>query len=266
MVDPVNRRSDYRLPVEVGVQLHVAGVRMTVPATMLNISSTGARVRSWVLLRRGAPLRFDWAGEHAVLEIQGTIVARSACSKGAAYEYGISFAGLDDAKREALAREIEEARESRFGVAPPRENVSANRRQSERAGAQFPVALVFEEQHLVLDATATEVSAGGLRVSCAQPFLHAGDLPIVRFRLPDDALRASPESGTQRLLMTPYGLVRRESNERRPFEEISVRSRVASRLNDAAGNPAYGISFVEIDPYTREEISRYMHAREREGE
>jgi c-di-GMP-binding flagellar brake protein YcgR len=47
---------------------------------------------------------------------------------------------------------------------------------------------------------------------------------------------------------------------RRPFEEMSVRGRVVTRFQPVRDREVYGVAFIEIDGYQREEIARFTHA------
>jgi c-di-GMP-binding flagellar brake protein YcgR len=47
---------------------------------------------------------------------------------------------------------------------------------------------------------------------------------------------------------------------RRPFEEMALRGRVVTRFQPAREREVYGVAFIEIDGYQREEIARFTHA------
>ena len=243
---------------------------MPVNATLVNISLSGCRMRSWIMLQRGATVEFDWSSESLKQHLAGTIVSRSPSSSGAAFEYGISFTKLTASEADALAKEITKA-QRREALAradqPAQIAINAdrvNRRHAFRASTQFPVTLCFEQQNMSIDAQATDLSAGGLRIICDQPFLRAGDEFIVRFRLPDDVLRVFPKVESEKIRETPFGPRRATTGSRRKFEEMSIRSRVQRRLDDRLTRPTYGITFVEVDAYTREEIARFIHASQLE--
>lgn len=261
-----NERSGYRQPVDLPVQVSVSGIRIPVNATIVDVSVTGCRLRSWIALERGAKIAFDWPREHVDLRLTGSVMARRPCTQGGAFEYGVSFAGLLPAQSDLLAREIAEAQRREAlnrGQQAAAMRVSPaqfNRRHAYRARAEFIVDVTFEERKTAaIKVTATDISAGGLRIVCDRE-LTSNDEVTVRFRLPDDVLRVFPPGVHEDVVMTPFGPRRRTKNNRRPFEEMRIRSRIANRLKDWHGRPAFGVAFVEIDAYSREEIARFIHA------
>ncbi|HET9095740.1 MAG TPA: PilZ domain-containing protein [Candidatus Baltobacteraceae bacterium] len=261
-----NERSGYRQPVDLPVQVSVSGIRIPVNATIVDVSVTGCRLRSWIALERGSKVAFDWPREHVDLRLTGSVMARRPSDQGGAFEYGVSFAGLLPAQGDLLAREIAEA-QRREALNRGREaaamNVSPaqfNRRHTYRARAEFSVDVTFEERKTAaIKVTATDISVGGLRIVCERE-LTSNDEVTVRFRLPDNVLGVFPPGVREDIVMTPFGPRRRAKNNRRPFEEMRIRSRIANRLKDWHGRPAFGVAFVEIDAYSREEIARFIHA------
>lgn len=260
-----NQRGGFRQPVDVPVALEVGGMRMATNASVVNLSITGCRIRAWIVLERGARVSFLWPGAQSELRLCGRVVVRTASKRGAAYEYGINFEKLGTHESDALARVIAEAqrRNALSRAEAQRSGTPAatpfNRRTAYRAHADFEVAMRFDERPGLQTAKATDISAGGLRAVCEQP-LNPGDLVTVRFRLPDDVLSVYPPGIVEEVAITPFGPRTHRRRHRRPFEEMSIRSRVQSRLKDWHDRPAYGIAFVELDAYTREEILRFIHA------
>jgi c-di-GMP-binding flagellar brake protein YcgR len=47
---------------------------------------------------------------------------------------------------------------------------------------------------------------------------------------------------------------------RRPFTEMAIRGRVVTRFQPVRDREVYGVAFLEIDGYQREEIARFTHA------
>ena len=47
---------------------------------------------------------------------------------------------------------------------------------------------------------------------------------------------------------------------RRSFEEMPLRGRVVTRFQPVREREVYGVAFIEIDGYQREEIARFTHA------
>lgn len=247
-------RSSYRQSVDLPVQVDVRGIRLPINATIVDVSVTGCRIRSWIALERNANVSFDWPTQTLLLRLAGTVAQRRPSNEGEAFEYGVTFTGLLPAQSDLLAAEIIEAqRREAFNRAQRAAAMEVkpsdlNRRAAYRANVEFPLQLTFAERPgAPLAVTASDISAGGLRVSCERE-LAVNDEIEVRFRLPGEVLRIFPAH------------VEELRKQRRPFEEMRIRSRVASRLGDPEGKPAYGIAFVEVDAYTREEIARFIHA------
>lgn len=260
-----NQRRGYRQAVDVAVALDVAGLRLPANATIIDISVGGCRLRSWILLERGADVSFLWPRDSGGLQLRGRIVVRRAAPRGATFEYGVEFAGLSRAAEAELAREITQA-QRRAAAARAQEAAGVgvstdafNRRHAYRARTEFPVSMRLDDRAGIVHATATDISGGGLRIVCDDVLADAQEL-MLRFRLPSDVLRVYPEKVDEELVMTPFGPRRRSHNRRRPFEETQLRSRIQTRLADWHGRPAYGVAFIEIDGYTREEIARFIHA------
>lgn len=261
-----NGRSSFRQSVDLPVQVAVSGIRIPINATVVDVSVSGCRLRSWIALERGANISFEWPREHVDLRLTGSVMARRPSSRGGAFEYGISFAGLLPAQSDLLAREIAEAQRrealnrAQQAHAVPVSAEQFNRRHDYRARSQFAVDLSFEERKMAaIKVTATDISSGGLRIVCDRDLVENDDV-TVRFRLPAGVLTVFPPGVQEETVMTPFGPRRRTKNNRRPFEEMRIRSRIARRLKDWHGRPAFGVAFVEIDAYTREEIARFIHA------
>lgn len=261
-----NGRESYRQTVDLPVQVDVRGVRLPINATIVDISVTGCRLRSWIALDRGAGVSFDWPRENVQLRLAGTVMARRPSSEGEAFEYGVTFTGLLPDEVAALTKEIVEAqRREAFNRAARAAAINVkprdiNRRGAYRAAVEFPLELTFVERAgAALEVTASDISAGGLRIACDRE-LGVNDEVMLRFRLPEHVLRVFPPKVEEDVIMTPFGPRTRTRNQRRPFEEMRIRSRVASRLGDDGEKPQFGIAFVEVDAYTREEIARFIHA------
>lgn len=261
-----NDRSSYRQPVDLAVVVDVRGIRLPINATIVDISVTGCRIRSWIALERDANVSFDWPREGVKLRLAGTVAARRPSNEGETFEYGVTFTGLLPAESDLLAREIIEAqRREAFNRAQSAAAMQVkpsdmNRRSAYRANVEFPLQLTLVDRPgAPLEVTASDISAGGLRITCDRE-LSVNDEVQLRFRLPGDVLRVFPAQIQHEVVMTPFGERTRTKNQRRPFEEMQIRSRIASRLSAEGETPVFGVAFVEIDAYSREEIARFIHA------
>ncbi len=246
--------------------MSVDGLPAPVYATLVNISETGCRVRSLILIDRHRAVEFQLRRQAlAPLLLRGKVMSRATPSGGGGgYEYGISFNGMPQSERDALSQEIlklqrreaaaraQSGTEARPAVAP-----SAQRRRSVRTIFSFPVRYRFGKTSS--PAEANDISAGGLRLMCLE------DVPLgteveLRFRLPNAVLDIFPPSG-ERTEITPFGPRKiRLPDNRRPFAEMLLRGRVISRFAPQRGREVYGVQFTDIDGYHREEIARFTHA------
>lgn len=261
-----NERSSYRQLVDLEIVVDVRGIRLPINARIVDISVTGCRIRSWIALERGANIAFDWPREGVKLRLAGTVAARRPSTEGETFEYGVTFTGLLPAESDLLAREIIEAqRREAFNRAQRAAALQVkpsdvNRRGAYRANIEFPLEVTLADRPgAPINVTASDISAGGLRIACDRE-LTVNDEIQLRFRLPVEVLRVFPAEVREEVVMTPFGPRTRTKNQRRPFEEMRIRSRVASRLSAEGEAPVFGIAFVEIDAYTREEIARFIHA------
>lgn len=246
--------------------MSVDGLPAPVYATLVNISETGCRVRSLILLDRNRAVEFQLRRQAmGPLPLRGRVMSRATPSGGGGgYEYGISFNGMPQSERDALSQEIlglqrreAAARAQRNNEVKPAIAPGMQRRRSVRTLFSFPVRYRFGKTSL--PAEANDISTGGLRLMCRE------DVPLgteveIRFTLPNAVLDIFPAS-EQRTEITPFGPRRIHlPDNRRPFAEMLLRGRVISRFAPQRGREVYGVQFTDIDGYHREEIARFTHA------
>jgi hypothetical protein len=90
--------------------------------------------------------------------------------------------------------------------------------------------------------------------------LAIGTAVDLKLTLPSSVLEVYPEetiaidisSGTPKRTGRP--------DLRRPFEEMTLRGRVVTRFAPVRDHEVFGVAFLEIDGYQREEIARFTHA------
>jgi c-di-GMP-binding flagellar brake protein YcgR len=265
-LEPGNQRRFYRQSIELPVAIGVEGLPAAVYGTLVNISETGCRIRSLILVERERPVTFGLKRSSGPgLSLRGRVVMREDPERGGGYEYGISFEPMDEAKREALAQEIREMqRREAAARASLREQPAitrgstAQRRGSVRTLAIFPVRYRLASRAAML-AEANDVSTGGLRL-LAREALAVGATAELRFTLPDNFLDVYPPA-SERAEISPFGRRKvRLPDNRRPFHEILVHGRIITRLASMRGREIYGVAFIDIDGYQREEIARFTHA------
>ncbi|HTU69286.1 MAG TPA: PilZ domain-containing protein [Candidatus Baltobacteraceae bacterium] len=261
-----NQRRTYRQSIELPIAVEVAGLPAPVYGTLVNISETGCRLRSLILIDRDRDVSFELKRPgHRALLLRGRIVSRSTPPSGGGFEYGVTFA-LPKSDREILLREIQEMQrreaaaraEARTATPAPQAATGKQRRGSVRTLVGFPVRFRLSGKANVA-AEANDVSMGGLRLITEEK-LELGVMVELRFTLPGHMLWVYPPA-EERTEITPFGPRRiRIPDNRRPFEEMVVRGRVVSRFAPQRGREVYGVQFTDIDGYQREEVARFTHA------
>ncbi|MHB8146907.1 MAG: PilZ domain-containing protein [Vulcanimicrobiaceae bacterium] len=261
-----NQRQTYRQSIELPIAVSVNGLPAPVYATLINISETGCRVRSLILIDRNRTVEFELHRQaRPPLQLRGKVMSRVTPSGGGGYEYGISFNGLPLSERDALTKEILELQrreaasraQQRATQPTPPATASGQRRRSVRTLFSFPVRYRLGKSSS--PAEANDISTGGLRLMCQE------DVPLdtaveIQFTLPSAVLDIFPPS-EERTEITPFGPRKiRLPDNRRPFAEMRLRGRIVSRFAPLRGLEVYGVRFTDIDGYHREEIARFTHA------
>ena len=264
-----NQRRYYRQSIELPIAIEVAGLPAPVYGTLVNISETGCRLRSLILIDRDRDVNFELKRPgHEPFLLKGRIVTRATPPAGGGYEYGVTFARMSNAERANLAKEIVEMQRREAATRADKKSVAApkptpkvggkQRRTSVRTMVGFPTRYKIGAKPTAT-GEANDVSTGGLRLICAEQ-LTIGTVVELRFTLPSEYLSVYPPAG-ERTEISPFGPRKvRIPDNRRPFEEMTVRGRVVSRFQPTRGREVYGVQFTEIDGYQREEIARFTHA------
>ncbi|HZZ01038.1 MAG TPA: PilZ domain-containing protein [Candidatus Baltobacteraceae bacterium] len=261
-----NQRRSYRQSIELPIAVSVRGLPAPVYGTLINISETGCRLRSLILLDRNRIIEFELNRPGSGgLKLRGRVLSRATPQSDAGYEYGVAFEEIEAGQRELLGREIAEmqrraasarvaARESAKYVA----DGGKQRRTSVRTVFSVPVRYRPVNRSASV-GEASDISAGGLRLMCPDSLAIGSDLEI-RFTLPSNVLNVYP-TPEGRLEITPFGQRRvHVPDNRRPFVEMAIRGRILARYEAQQGRECYGVAFTDIDGYQREEIARFTHA------
>ena len=258
------KRATFRQSLEIPISFEAGGKAAQVYGTLIDISETGCRLRSLILLDRDCVVRFELRRSGgASLRLRGHVAGRRAPSDGAGYEYGITFDGLSAAERKQLIAEIMEmqrreaaARAHVRDEKPPQQN--DQRRKDLRQSVSFPIS--FRRPGSVwLSGFCADVSAGGIRLVCGDAIEDGSEIEL-RFTLPNEVLDVFPKGG-ERTEITPFGPRRvRVPDNRRPFDQIFARAQVVAKLAAVEGRNSFGVEFVNLDGYSREEIVRFNHA------
>jgi c-di-GMP-binding flagellar brake protein YcgR len=262
-----NQRGSYRQSIELPIAVSVRGLPAAVYGTLINISESGCRLRSLILLDRKRLVEFTLTRSGSIpLTLRGRVLSRATPQSDAGYEYGVEFEDLGSSQRESLLREIAEMqRRAAAARVAARESAKQHastsgkqRRTSLRTMVPFPVRY-RRASYSACSGEASDISAGGLRLLCADELPNGTEVEM-RFTLPVRVLDAYPKAD-ERLEITPFGHRRvRIPDNRRPFDEMIVRGRVCSIHEPQNGRKVYGVAFVDIDGYQREEIARFTHA------
>lgn len=136
---------------------------------------------------------------------------------------------------------------------------AAQRRRTFRTVVTVNLTYKREDQPGVHLGTATDLSAGGLRLTCNEALLP-DQLLILTFTPPSAVLGSFPDQ-IDEVDISPFGpRIVKKPHPLRPFEEIRVRARVVQRFPDSRGRVVVGVQFLQIDAFDREQIARYIHA------
>ena len=260
-----NQRRSFRQSIELPIAIEAAGLPAPVYGTLVNISETGCRLRSLILIDRERDVEFELRRPgHKPMPLRGKILTRSHPPSGGGYEYGVTFT-MTATEKNALMREIQEmqrreaaARANARRPAVTGSTSNTQRRTSVRTLVGFPIRFRLGNK-LPIDAEANDISTGGLRLISTEK-IETGALVEMRFTLPSTMLWVYPNP-KERTEITPFGPRRiRIPDNRRPFEEMTIAGRVVSRFAPTRGREVYGVQFTDIDGYQREEIARFTHA------
>ena len=253
--------------MEMPIVMSVRRLPAPVYATLMEITAAAAKIRSLVLMERGTEVEFDLGSSHGMaVTVRGRVDQRRNAPTGARFEYLVNLNMMTEAQIDTLARQIREL-EIRAGAARSMQSsiaalptTDSDRRTAYRAVTTFDVQ--FRREGFV-DFSAgriADLSSTGIRMHCLDS-MPIGTMLELRFTLPSGVLDVYPEE-TMAIDMTNASPRRMgRPDMRRSFEEMRVRARVVTRFQQTRDSrEAYGVAFVEIDGYQREEIARFTHA------
>ena len=252
--------------LEMPVVISARRLPAPVYGTLMDVNAHGATVRSLVMLERGTDVEFDLSiGGHAAITVTGRVESRRNAAVGARFEHQISFATMNEAQIDSVARVVRDLELRAAAARSMRHSIDSipttdrERRGSYRALSAFPARFRLEEEDWA-DGKVGDISATGIRLLCPQ-LLEIGSAIEMRITLPSVVLDVYPEETTA--LDVRNGTARRLSGRpdmRRPFEEMVLRGRVVTRFQPLRDHEVHGVAFIEIDGYQREEIARFTHA------
>ncbi len=255
-----NRRLYYRQPMYLRIDLRVAGVRIAIPATLIDISGGGCQVHARTMLKPRAAVEFDLSrAGHSDLHVGGAIKKVSYTPEDRVFRYAIQFDKLDARTRDELLRfVIAEQRRAISGVramqdAPAQNTLqrSATRlrelRSAHRVEVNIPVRYAVGETPNTFDATAIDIGTGGIRVIVDQVLRQEWSV-TVRFTLPNETLKMLAQ-------------MRGSSAEAmRPFSELKAVARPLGGVKQSRGRFVQSLMFVNPDAQLIDEINRFVQA------
>jgi hypothetical protein len=259
-------RSNAGGSLEMPVVMRVRRLPAPVYATLMDVNAHGACVRSLVLLERGAEVEFEVnVGGYAAISVTGRVDSRRNAASGARFEYQLSFHTMAEPQIDAVARAVRDL-EIRAAAARTiqRQIETLPTTDAERRGSYRALTAIATRYRLDgadwAEAKIGDLSATGVRMNCTG-LLQIGTMIDMRFTLPNDVLAVYPE---ETMALDTTGAAPRRiggrPDMRRSFEEMRVRGRVVTRFQPVRDREVYGVAFIEIDGYQREEIARYTHA------
>jgi hypothetical protein len=262
---PVHRPS-HAHSLEMPVVLSVRRLPAPVYGTLMEITAHGAKIRSLVLMERGTEVEFDLGiGSGTPLTINGRVEGRRNAPSGARFEYHLVFSNMSDPQTDTLARHVRELERRAAAARSIQKAIDAmpttdrERRGSYRALSAFPVMFRRDGENWS-EGRIGDISSTGIRMNCGE-LIAIGTLVDMRLTLPSSVLDVYPEETTA--IDLSQGTPRRVGGRpdmRRPFEEMAIRGRVVTRFQPVRDREVYGVAFLEIDGYQREEIARFTHA------
>ncbi|HUA08638.1 MAG TPA: PilZ domain-containing protein [Candidatus Acidoferrales bacterium] len=251
--------------LEMPVVMSVRRLPAPVYGTLMDVNAHGARIRSLVLMERGTEVEFDLTfGGAAPITVNGRVEARRNAASGARFEYQLSFDSMPEAQIDAVARAIRDL-ERRAAASRSIEKSIAElpttdreRRGSYRALSAFP-SRFRREGDPWSEGKIGDISATGVRMTCEE-LIAIGTVLDLRVTLPSSVLDVYPEETAVLDISKGTPRLRGRADMRRPFDEMALRGRVVTRFQPVREREVYGVAFIEIDGYQREEIARFTHA------
>ncbi len=259
-------RPSHAHSLEMPVVLSVRRLPAPVYGTLMDITAHGAKMRSLVLMERGTEVEFDLGiGSGTPLTINGRVEARRNAPSGARFEYHLVFSNMAESQTDALARHVRELERRAAAARSIQKSIDSmpttdrERRGSYRALTAFAV-MFRREGDSWSEGRVGDISSTGIRMNCGE-LIAIGTLVDMKLTLPSSVLDVYPEETA--VYDLSQGTPRRVGGRpdmRRPFDEMAIRGRVVTRFQPVRDREVYGVAFLEIDGYQREEIARFTHA------
>jgi c-di-GMP-binding flagellar brake protein YcgR len=257
MPAPLNRRSYFRLPLDIRVSLRVSGVKVPIPSTLVDISGGGCQVQARTVLKAQSPVEFDLPrpGQPPV-RLPGILRKVTYTPGDRTFKYAIEFKiseGVHDELLRFIAEEQrrEIARQKGHDLEVVGISKSAREQRSHtRVDVELPIRYNLLGAQTQFSATAIDVSTGGMRI-LNERVLRQEWILVVRFRLPDEPVR-------QFLAMRGHN-----ASEHTPFSELKLEARALPGVKETRGQYIQSLIWVDPDPSATDDISRFVNAARR---
>ncbi len=247
-----NRRSFYRQPMYLRVDVRVAGIRIPVPATLVDISAGGCQIHARTMIKPHVAIEFDLPRSGVPpLRLSGKLRKVTYTASDRTFRYAVEFESLGDSTRDDLAKFIHEEQRralsvSRRGTEEERPKPSTRLqelRAHRRVEVNLPVTYTIGTTPGTNEGVAVDVSTGGLRLISDRVLRQEWDITI-RFTLPNDVLR----------------ILHSRSGAQRPFSELRLVARPLPGVKQTRGRYMQSLVWVNPDPQTTDEIHRFVEA------
>ncbi len=243
-----NRRSHFRQPMMIRVDLRVAGNRIPIPATLVDLSAGGCQLYGRTMVHADLACEFNMPREHMPpLRLSGTLRKVTYHAADRTFRYTVEFADLTEATREELARFIHEEQrkelarrrgETADGTVKRGNDLRADR----RVDVNIPIFYSVGMGGVVHEAIALDVSTGGLRMICDRVLRQEWEI-VVRFTPPSEILKLLQRRG-----------------EQKPFSEVRLSARALPGVKQTRGKYQHSLVWVNPDPQATHEIHRFVEA------
>jgi len=242
----LDERAYHRQPVHATIHVRVAGVRETLPATLVNISGGGCRIDAAVQIQTRLPVRLNLPRPGLTdLVLMGTIKKTRHTKHDHTYHYGIAFEMAGETERDELSRFISEERlralkgaHVSVGPPPPAKRL-LEQRSCVRTVASFPVRYTVPEQPgVTYEALALDLSTGGMRIITDQILRREWNINV-NISLPNDELRTAV-----------------------PFMPLSLLASPLPGIRNSRGRYVHSLSFRNPSAAAIDEILRFIRANE----
>lgn len=249
-----NRRSFYRQPMYVRIDLRVAGVRIPIPSTLVDISAGGCQIHARTMLKPHLSVEFDLPRNGMPpLRLAGKLRKVTYTAADRTFRYAVEFEALPEQTREDLARFIHD--EQRRAISLTRGNHGDEKpgpstrlqelRAHHRVEVNIPLRFTIGASGPAFEGIAVDVSTGGLRMISDKVLRQEWDIGL-RFTPPSDVLKAMH--------------VRAGGPTQKPFDELKLIARPLAGVKQTRGRYMQSLIWVNPDPQMTEEIHRFVEA------